>query len=200
MSETLIKTRIISKHADRHQWENSTFIPLKGEIVVYDYRDEDDVKIQRLKIGDGSTHINDLPFVNPESGDYQLYQNMVQSLDQETTESQYPSANAVKAYVASNTLNCYTTTVTLGNWEREGFSSANGSTYEIAVDGVTATNIVQVSPAPESYEVWAEYGIRCSQQSEGSLRFECPSFGPTESITVNILIFDTFEYGDNKEY
>ena len=58
-----IKTRIIQKHAQSNVWEgtNDLFIPLEGELVVYDKDNSTDYP--RLKIGDGSKNINQLPFI-----------------------------------------------------------------------------------------------------------------------------------------
>ncbi|MCI7206356.1 MAG: hypothetical protein MSA15_10255 [Clostridium sp.] len=48
--------RIIQKHDTKANWEKATnFVPLKGEIIVYD-------DLNKIKIGDGSTKINDLKF------------------------------------------------------------------------------------------------------------------------------------------
>ena len=62
-----------------------------------------------------------------------------------------------------------------------------GMTATKEVDGITATNIVWVSPAPASYVNYATAEIRATIQSANSLTFEC-SETPTLDITVNILI------------
>lgn len=57
MSKTL-QTRIISKHDTKARWDAARgFIPLKGEIIIYD-------DLASLKIGDGTTYVQDLPFVD----------------------------------------------------------------------------------------------------------------------------------------
>ena len=44
-------------------WEKQTdFIPLQGELIVYDI--DDTHEYERLKIGDGVTTVNLLPFLN----------------------------------------------------------------------------------------------------------------------------------------
>lgn len=63
MSDKTIKTRIIHKHAVESDWEKATnFKPLQGEIIVYDI--DANYSYQRLKIGDGITLVNDLPFAD----------------------------------------------------------------------------------------------------------------------------------------
>ena len=56
-----IVSRIVHKHDTAANWENAkNFIPMKGEIIVYDI----DIthEHERFKIGDGVTLVNDLPF------------------------------------------------------------------------------------------------------------------------------------------
>ena len=61
MSEKKINSRFINKHDTEAHWilaEN--FIPMAGEIIIYD-RDEN-YNYERFKIGDGVTLVNELPF------------------------------------------------------------------------------------------------------------------------------------------
>lgn len=60
MAKTL-KTRIQNKHDIEANWVAAVnFIPLAGEVIVYD---QDDTHAQpRIKIGDGTTKVNLLPF------------------------------------------------------------------------------------------------------------------------------------------
>lgn len=68
-------TRIRSKTDTTANWlRNTTFIPLKGEIVIYsDYAqkevDGNMINIPNFKIGDGTTFAVDLPFVNDDLRD-----------------------------------------------------------------------------------------------------------------------------------
>ena len=56
-----IKTRIRNKHDLEVNWQKAVnFIPMAGEIIIYD---QDATHAQpRIKIGDGTTNINNLPF------------------------------------------------------------------------------------------------------------------------------------------
>ena len=62
MPEKTLKTRIIHKHDVELNWNKATnFIPKQGEIIVYDI---DSIhSYERIKIGDGVTNVNNLPFV-----------------------------------------------------------------------------------------------------------------------------------------
>ena len=63
-----LTTRIINKHATAAVWNNTNFTPLQGEIVVYDpgydSKDGKTYSRERMKIGDGSHTIQELPFSN----------------------------------------------------------------------------------------------------------------------------------------
>lgn len=62
-----VKTRIVNKHDNTTNWktanDNSSFTPLSGEIIIYD----DDAR--KIKIGDGVTTVDNLPFIIPGVGD-----------------------------------------------------------------------------------------------------------------------------------
>lgn len=63
MANKVIKTRMVQKHDTSENWAKATnFTPLLGEIIVYD-------DLNKFKIGDGNTNINDLPFANGGVGD-----------------------------------------------------------------------------------------------------------------------------------
>ena len=63
-----LNTRIIHKHATASVWNDSNFTPLQGELVIYDPSyDSTDGKTytrERMKIGDGTHTIQELPFAN----------------------------------------------------------------------------------------------------------------------------------------
>ena len=62
MTEKELKVRIQHKHDFEANWLKATnFIPLVGEIVVYD--PDENYKYPRIKIGDGKTNIINLPFI-----------------------------------------------------------------------------------------------------------------------------------------
>lgn len=57
----------------------------------------------------------------------------------------------------------------------------------VAVQGVTASNSVVVSPDASSFTAYGESGVYCSAQAANSLTFSCESV-PTAALTVNVLI------------
>lgn len=62
MAEKNIKSRIVHKHDVELNWNKATnFIPKQGEIIVYDI--DSNHSYERIKVGDGTTNVNNLPFV-----------------------------------------------------------------------------------------------------------------------------------------
>lgn len=62
MSEKILNSRMIQKHDIETNWEKATnFIPKQGEIIVYDI--DDNYDYARVKIGDGTSKVSDLPFI-----------------------------------------------------------------------------------------------------------------------------------------
>lgn len=55
--------RVQQKHDTEANWIKATnFTPNAGEIIVYD--PDDTYTYARIKIGDGTTNVNNLPFIN----------------------------------------------------------------------------------------------------------------------------------------
>lgn len=75
MSEKTLRARLVNKHDIEVNWLKSSFIPMKGELVVFDIEVDADGNTlelpegrtapylyERFKIGDGEHNVNDLPF------------------------------------------------------------------------------------------------------------------------------------------
>lgn len=63
MGEKILKSRIINKHGTAEDWSKATnFIPMQGEIIVYDI--DNTHNYERFKIGDGKTVASSLPFAD----------------------------------------------------------------------------------------------------------------------------------------
>lgn len=56
-----IKGRLVNKHDIEENWlKAENFTPLAGEQIIYD--PDNTHSVARVKIGDGKTNVNDLPF------------------------------------------------------------------------------------------------------------------------------------------
>lgn len=66
MAKTL-NTRIQHKIDTTANWEavEATFIPLKGELIIFD---DNDGEAPKIKIGDGATNLANLPFAGGGAG------------------------------------------------------------------------------------------------------------------------------------
>jgi hypothetical protein len=63
MVEKTINTRIMHKHATEAVWATAPdFIPINGELIIYD--EDKNHEYKRIKIGDGTTKISVLKFVD----------------------------------------------------------------------------------------------------------------------------------------
>ena len=65
--------------------------------------------------------------------------------------------------------------------------SAASKTQTRAATGVTASNVVIVSPAPGSQDAYAAAGVQCTTQGASSLTFSCETV-PTEALSVKVVI------------
>ena len=65
MATKNINARITNKIDTEANWQKAVnFTPLKGEVIIYDK--DISYNYQRIKIGDGASNINDLPFTCPQ--------------------------------------------------------------------------------------------------------------------------------------
>lgn len=63
MAEKILNSRIVQKHDVEENWLSLTnFIPKQGEIIIYDI--DDSYEYERIKVGDGTTNVNELQFVD----------------------------------------------------------------------------------------------------------------------------------------
>lgn len=81
-----------------------------------------------------------------------------------------------------NTATTKTASLAVASW------NTTNKTISVTVSGVTASNLVEVSPAPASWAVASAAGVYCSAQAANSLTFTCSSI-PTAAITVNVVIW-----------
>ena len=61
MAETLFNSRIILAHDTQAKWSAASFVPRKGEIIIYDADATN--KMARIKIGNGIDLVKNLPFI-----------------------------------------------------------------------------------------------------------------------------------------
>ena len=92
MANKTFKGRISNKHDTSANWltaSNNGFIPLDGEIIIYD-------DLNRIKIGDGSTKVDKLPFLNYSEEEIQ---ELINDSLSELTYTEAPSIDYIYPYV-----------------------------------------------------------------------------------------------------
>lgn len=68
MSNKQFKVRLQQKHDTEANWLKAVnFSPLSGELIIYDV--DENTSFPRIKVGDGSTNVNSLPFLSQEGSD-----------------------------------------------------------------------------------------------------------------------------------
>ena len=71
MADKILNGRIQQKHDTEVNWTKAAnFIPKVGEIIVYDV--DANYSYERIKIGDGTRNVYNLPFVNDVITDEQI--------------------------------------------------------------------------------------------------------------------------------
>lgn len=120
-------SRIIHKHDAEENWIKAVnFIPKQGEIIIYDV--DNNYGYERLKVGDGVTNVNVLPFINDNK-----------SVDSELSEtSENPVQNKVVNAAISN-LNTIIQTYIL-NIDYDSILAFD--TNEIIVDNLGVSSIL----------------------------------------------------------
>lgn len=88
---------------------------------------------------------------------------------------------SIKAVYDATKHSTATASLTVAGW-----NSRNEQT--VTVSGVTASNLVTVSPAPASWDVVSISQVYCSAQAANSLTFKC-KVKPTNAITMNVVIW-----------
>lgn len=121
MSEkTLTNVRIVHKHDIEENWLKATnFIPKQGELIIYDV--DDKYNYERMKIGDGISLVNDLPFGSPDS--------VILYTEQELTEEQQMQAR-------KNQSLYYQESIYLGTIENVTFTDGLSQALEIPFLGI----------------------------------------------------------------
>ncbi len=84
-----------------------------------------------------------------------------------------------KKLASGATYNSVAVSLTVDGW--------SSNQQSVSVAGVTASNVVIISPAPGSYESYFEANVRCSAQGDSMLTFTCETV-PTVELSVNVFI------------
>lgn len=123
MANKTYQGRIVQKHDSSTNWAKATnFIPLKGEIIIYD-------DLNKIKIGDGITKVNDLDFSSclPDGGT--AGDALVKNTDGETWET---PIEATLVSLPTGILKSDGTTITAATAGVDYHSITNKYTFTVA--------------------------------------------------------------------
>lgn len=125
MVNNTFQGRIIQKHDTKANWDKATnFVPLKGEIIIYD-------DLKKIKIGDGATKVGNLVFINDldtinekylplaggtMAGNININNKTITNLKTPTADTEAANKKYVDDQIAANdhTVNRFTFTATAG--------------------------------------------------------------------------------------
>lgn len=121
--------RIINKHDIESNWIKATnFTPMLGELIIYDVDDSHDY--ERMKIGDGVTNVNDLPFVSTHPDFNENNENAAEYIHNRTHYKYVEES----VYVPNNTYEGIIKTYTSDDLAGEKFCLIDLSEYERLFD------------------------------------------------------------------
>ena len=138
MATKTFKGRIQNKHDTEANWSVATnFKPLAGELIIYDV--DDTHSTPRLKVGDGSTLVNNLPFEGDDKA----------SLNADNT---FTGSNVFEKDITRKTMSdVYLTRTLMSN---SGFSVGSGTGSSILNDTIYGDgNITQKIPGWDDFTI-----------------------------------------------
>ena len=129
MATKTFKSRIQNKHDTEAHWSAATnFRPLAGELIIYD--EDDTHSTPRLKIGNGNTLVNNLPFIPTVSTlgqTGQLKDGVQDTTHRLVTDTEKSAWNSKQTQLTNDQLNAVNSGITA---TKVSLTSENGVTIE----------------------------------------------------------------------
>lgn len=161
-----LKTRIRNKHDLEINWNNATFVPFEGELIIYDAEKLPDGTVfptpnnrapyeyPRFKFGDGKSTVGQLPFVLSEY----LTESELSNLGYITSQSLADYAKKTDIPKVSDFLNSIPDEyITESELEAKGYLTQHQSLAGLATEGYVNTAIADlVHSAPETLDTLNE--------------------------------------------
>ena len=174
MTEKRLNTRIIHKHETEANWLLSSFVPLQGEIVIYDI--DDNYSYERIKIGDGVQNVNALPFAST---------NMVYVGPTEPTDPNIKVwINTAEEGTGVVPVLPRVATITLAADSWSGSSAPYSQVVEIAT--VTSATKVELNPSVQQLLSLQSDDIALMAENDGTGVVTVYSFGGKPSSTMTM--------------
>jgi hypothetical protein len=201
MADRELSSRIIHKHDSAENWAKATnFIPKQGEIIVYD-RDAN-YTYERIKIGDGITKVNSLPFlldtdgitpVNKGGTGADNAEEALQNLgiyigDTEPTDTNiriWINTSEEGSGVIPLLPRIATVTLPASGWT----GSTNPYSQVVVVNGVTVNSKLDLQPtAQQIVSLQNEDIALMAENNAGTVTFYALGGKPTTNYTMQVLL------------
>lgn len=112
MPNKILNGRLVQKHDTFVNWEKATnFVPLDGELIIYDDGNGADITTPMFKVGDGVTTVVALPFVDENGATKDYVDTTVSNTAQETREQLEKEIEQVESSVSDLSRNITEATV-----------------------------------------------------------------------------------------
>ena len=176
--------RFIPKGDVEKNWKKATgFIPLDKEIIIY--KPDENYSYARIKIGDGKTGVNDLPFVVNADGKFanKDWVSLQLSIAEKKTENYVD--NATQGLATENYVDNATQGLATEAWVNEGFETARAAVQQYvdkSVQGFVNKEYVDnaVAAIPEIQDTIAELEGRITE-----VTFNITESNTTISLSVS---------------
>ena len=134
MTDKTLNARMVQKHDIEAHWKLAeNFVPKLGEVIVYD--PDENCSYSRIKVGDGVTLVNSLPFSTPTAENIETALGYVPAkmpkYEQPDWGAEYGTATLYDGQLAFDDL------VEGVMWYLSGFELIDGKTYTVNIDGNT---------------------------------------------------------------
>ena len=171
MTEKNIKSRIIHKHDTAAHWSLAeNFIPKQGEIIVYDI--DENYTYERIKIGDGKTLVNNLPFYD------ENLNTLISNLLERITDLENQA-------IPSITIDSID--LPASGW----IGTQSPYSQVVEIPGITERSQIDMQPTIEQIIELQEYGIALMITNNNSVVTVYAINGkPTTDYTIQITIMD----------
>lgn len=177
MSEKIIKSRFSLTHDTYDNWFaiGNDFIPVAGEIIVYD-ADAANVS-PRIKIGDGVVSLNNLPFINETtsaSGGTKIFIGTQKEYEVAYARNEIPVGSLV--VILKETLNAVTTYYASLNDALTGTNSSESKTADSIVS-------LKIADDKKTVSLLSDIEITETVNIEEDLTFNLAGYNVTSTIT-----------------
>lgn len=179
--------RIINKHDTEENWLKATgFTPKQGELIIYDI--DGNYSYERIKIGDGTQNVNDLPFVNDALREALLSE--INAVDDKVDAvsvlvGDTNVSDQIVAAISSSMPKHTTVTLPAASWTGD----TNPWSQVVAVNGITANSKIDLQPtALQIVEMQDNDIAMIAENDDGVITVYSLGSKPEVDYTMHVLI------------